>query len=110
MKQLCEENGLNGSDLWDCHGNWILKHDGVAKIAHKQGIRLKSIDVLNSTETLVRCLVTMVKGDVEISTFGEADKSNCKSKYLACMAEKRGHDRAVLKLINAYEYGIYCRG
>ena len=27
--------------------------------------------------------------------------------YIASMAEKRGIDRCVLKLINAYQYGIY---
>ncbi len=42
----------------------------------------------------------------EISSIGEADKSNCTSKYYGCMAEKRGIDRCVLKLIDAYEYGI----
>ena len=42
----------------------------------------------------------------EVTSIGEADKSNCKANYLGCMAEKRGIDRCVLKLINAYEYGI----
>ena len=44
--------------------------------------------------------------DMVISV-GEADKSNCTSRYLACMAEKRGRDRCVLKLIKAYEWGVY---
>ena len=29
------------------------------------------------------------------------------NKFFGAMAEKRGKDRAILKLINAYEYGIY---
>ena len=37
----------------------------------------------------------------------ETKKGNCESQYIGAMAEKRGIDRAVLKLINAYEYGIY---
>ena len=41
-----------------------------------------------------------------VSTIGEADKSNCMSNYYGSMAEKRGIDRCVLKLINAYEWGI----
>lgn len=39
--------------------------------------------------------------------FKPIQKGNCESQYVGCMAEKRGIDRAVLKLINAYEYGIY---
>ena len=48
----------------------------------------------------------MAKGDVTITSVGEADDKNCFSGYKGCMAEKRGVDRCVLKLINAYEYGI----
>ena len=45
--------------------------------------------------------------DYKIWTYGEADASNCTSTYYGAMAEKRGKDRIILKLINAYEYGIY---
>ena len=45
--------------------------------------------------------------DYKIWTTGEADASNCTSTYYGAMAEKRGKDRIILKLINAYEYGIY---
>jgi hypothetical protein len=40
-------------------------------------------------------------------SIGEADNKNCKNLYFGAMAEKRGKDRVILKLINAYEYGIY---
>tara|TARA_Y100000310_G_scaffold117771_1_gene116506 strand:+ start:1043 stop:1708 length:666 start_codon:yes stop_codon:yes gene_type:complete len=45
--------------------------------------------------------------DYKIWTIGEADASNCTSTYYGAMSEKRGKDRVILKLINAYEYGIY---
>ena len=45
--------------------------------------------------------------DYKLWTYGEADASNCTSTYYGAMAEKRGKDRIILKLINAYEYGIY---
>ena len=54
-----------------------------------------------------RFLITMQKGDKTIVSVGEASTKNCTSNYYGCMAEKRGIDRCVLKLINAYEYGIY---
>ena len=38
---------------------------------------------------------------------GEASPNNCKAPYPFAMAEKRLKDRLILKLINAYEYGIY---
>ena len=40
------------------------------------------------------------------TTIGEADKKNCMSNYYGMMAEKRGKDRCILKLIRAYQYGI----
>ena len=54
---------------------------------------------------------TIIKEDKKIAeewTFGEADKkTNCKNSYIFAMAEKRLKDRLTLKLISAYEYGIY---
>ena len=40
-------------------------------------------------------------------SFGEANASNTKMPYWWAMAEKRGKDRVILKLINAYEKGLY---
>jgi len=45
--------------------------------------------------------------DYKIWTTGEANGDNCTMNYLMAMSEKRGKDRIILKLINAYEYGIY---
>ena len=45
--------------------------------------------------------------DYKIWTTGEANSLNCTAEYYLAMAEKRAKDRLILKLINAYEYGIY---
>ena len=45
--------------------------------------------------------------DYKIWTTGEANALNCTAEYYLAMAEKRAKDRVILKLINAYEYGIY---
>ena len=45
--------------------------------------------------------------DYKIWTTGEANALNCTAEYYMAMAEKRAKDRVVLKLINAYEQGIY---
>ena len=92
-------------------GQWILKHSSIEKIANAENIKIQKVESLYQSETSCRFLITMGKwaddkcAEVVITT-GEADKSNCSNLYLAAMAEKRGKDRAVLKLINAYEYGI----
>ena len=108
IKELAKKYGLVEGDFWNHKqsGQWILTHDAVEKVATKEGIRLVNIETLNSETELVRFLVTMVKDEVTITSVGEADRKNCHSQYLGCMAEKRGVDRCVLKLINAYEYGI----
>ena len=115
IKDLAKKHNFKKDvDYWQHKqsGQWILKHDSVEKIANAEDIRIQKIESLYQSETSCRFLITMgkwVDGSCEevIITTGEADKSNCTNAYLAAMAEKRGKDRAILKLINAYEYGIY---
>ena len=92
IKDLANKYKLEKDDFWHHQqsGQWIITHNAVEKIAHIENVEL----------------VTMKLGEKEIKTIGEADRKNCFSQYLGAMAEKRGVDRAVLKLINAYEYGI----
>ena len=112
-KLVGKDKDGNPVDLWKCHNNWILTHDAVTKIAHIENIKISKIESIYQSETTCKFLVTMVREDNDgnvidmVISVGEADKSNCTSRYLACMAEKRGRDRCVLKLIKAYEWGIY---
>ena len=100
-------------DVWKCHDNYILTHDAITKIAHMENIKLSRVDSIFQSETSCRFLITMVKEDKDgnviasITSVGEADTKNCKMSYISSMAEKRGIDRAVLKLIKAYEWGVY---
>jgi TPR repeat protein len=43
----------------------------------------------------------------KVETFGSATSDNCMSKHLVEMAEKRALSRAVLKLTNLYEHGVF---
>ena len=113
IKELAKKYGLDEGDFWNHKqsGQWILTHDAVEKIANIEKIWLEDRTVDNSEVDLVRYWITMGMRDSKgerraISSMGEADRNNCRSQYLGCMAEKRGVDRCVLKLINAYEYGI----
>jgi len=115
IKALAIKYKLGKDDFWEMKrgstSQWIITHDACEKIAVMENIEVLDIKVLNSDSELVRFLITAQKGSKTISrkviTVGEADRNNCKSQYLGAMAEKRGVDRAILKLINAYEYGIY---
>lgn len=109
MKQLSKKYKLSQQDYWKHKqsGKWILTHDGCSKIGHMEKIQMVDMEVCNSERDFVRVIITMKKGDVIVKTFGEADSKNSFNPYPGCMAEKRGRDRAILKLINAYEYGIY---
>ena len=114
ISDLGKKYKLDGKvDLWKCHNDWILTHDAITKIALLENIKLSKIESIYQSETSCRFLITMVKMDSNdvvidsITSVGEADNRNSKNNYYGSMAEKRGIDRCVLKLINAYEYGVY---
>ena len=105
IKEIAKKYKLTKSDYWlhPQSGKYIVTHDACEKIASQEGIMMLGIITLNSTETLVRFLVSMKKGDVEITSVGEAQKGlNTATNYIGCIAEKRGVDRCILKLINAH--------
>ena len=109
IKELVSKYDLTKDDFWkhSQSGKWILSHDAVTKIQHIEGIEIAPPQILNSERDFVRMVITAKKGDTVMWTTGEADPKNCMNKYYAAMAEKRGKDRAILSLIQAYEYGIY---
>ena len=109
LKELAKKYNLNKNDFWQHKqsGKYIILHDAVEKIASMEQIEIVDFKVLNSEQGFARFLITMSKGNKKVTTIGEADSKNCVSGYKGMMAEKRGIDRCVLKLINAYEYGIY---
>ena len=111
IKELAKKYNLGKNDFWELKRGqksmWIITHDAIEKIAIIENIQLTNFEVLNTEVDFARFLITMQKGDKSIVSVGEASTKNCTSNYYGCMAEKRGIDRCVLKLINAYEYNIY---
>ena len=111
IKELAKKYNLGKNDFWELKRGqksmWIITHDAIEKIAIIEKIELTKFEVLNTEVDFARFLITMQNGDKTIVSVGEASTKNCTSNYYGCMAEKRGIDRCVLKLINAYEYGIY---
>ena len=110
IKDLAEKYNLDKAvDFWKHKqsGKWIITHDACEKIASMENIQIADWVTEISERDYARYRITMGMKDKLITSIGEAGKENCQSRYYGSMAEKRGVDRCILKLINAYEYGIY---
>ena len=122
IKQLADKYNLEKDDFWQLPNNpkvWIIKHDAVERIAKQEGVIFENPTIVeHSREHCVllgtACIMCFEQNAAEYIkvaeewTFGEADiKLNCKNKYPNAMAEKRLKDRLTLKLISAYEYGVF---
>jgi len=88
--------------LWDCHGTWVIYHKYVELIGMKAGIKLAPPKIIHS-DPASKHVIILVEGQLgaEMSTwsFGEASPYNNKNAYPYAMAEKRGKDRVILKLV-----------
>ena len=110
---LPEDAYDNEHDFWNCHGKWIIKHDACEIIADKERIVFKppvqNMDISPNVALLIEgVMLDEEKKPIKNEwSFGEACARNTKMGYWWAMAEKRGKDRVILKLINAYEKGIY---
>tara|TARA_R100000808_G_C2058007_1_gene90677 strand:+ start:74 stop:631 length:558 start_codon:yes stop_codon:yes gene_type:complete len=109
IKELSKKYNLTKEDYWlePRSKKWIITHDTCEKIASVENIIIQPPQIINSEKDLVRMIVVAKKGDKVMWADGEADSSNCKNNYKFAMASKRAIDRVILKLINAYEWGIY---
>ena len=119
IKQLADKYNLEKDDFWQLPNNpkvWIIKHDAVERIAKQEGVIFENPTIVEHSREHCVLLGTAVMfteyddpdSKIEEWTFGEADKkTNCHNNYIFAMAEKRLKDRLTLKIVGAYEYGIY---
>ncbi len=111
IKQLAKKYELSKEDFWELKrgslSKWIVTHDAVEKIAYKEGIEFLKPEFIRNEKSDVAILGFANLKDRTEWSIGEASPNNCKAPYPFAMAEKRLKDRLTLKLINAYEYGIY---
>ena len=87
----------------------IITRTGIEKIQYNNGIEVK-FEWIRMEKDFAVIKAVAKKGDVVIETFGSAlcgQGGNCRSNYIAEMAEKRALARAVLKLSGAYKYGVF---
>jgi len=114
ITDLQKKYNLAKDDSWELKRGGksalILTHDACEKIAYKEGIEFikpSYTDIHRDNDGGVAIIGSAKLGDSEVWTVGEASPKNCKMPYNWAMAEKRLKDRLTLKLINAYEYGVY---
>ena len=111
IKELAQKYNLSKDDFWELkrgtRSMWIITHDACEKIAAKENIQFGAPTIYRDTNQDVAIVGDAKRGNKVIWSTGEASPKNCKAPYMFAMAEKRLKDRLVLKLINAYEYGIY---
>jgi hypothetical protein len=97
---------VDSDEVWEVRagGAWAIKHSALERVAAEQGITFDPpmISEKDSANKIVAMLVTARKGDRVEWSFGEASPANNKNAYCYAMAEKRGKDRCVLKLLNAH--------
>ena len=111
IKDLAEKYKLGKSDFWEMKfggkSMWIITHDAVEKIADMESIEFHIPQVFRDNNSNIAFLGEATKGDKKVWSTGESSSFNNKNPYNWAMAEKRLKDRLTLKIINAYEYGIY---
>ena len=111
IKEIAQRYNLTKDDFWElkrgASSMWILTHDACEKIAAKENIQFGAPTVFRDSNQDVAMVGDAKRGNKIAWSTGEASPKNCKAPYPFAMCEKRLKDRLTLKLISAYEFGIY---
>lgn len=105
--ELMKKHGINKSDLWDCHGTWILLHRAIEALGAAEGV-IVTMKLIHHDQ-LEKCAIVLASAKIDVSgiefqSLGEAAPYNNKNSYPVAMAEKRAIDRAILKALNLHGY------
>jgi len=109
LRSLFESNGLNKDDIFIHRNFTIVKRSGIEKIQATQNIHVQFEVVQCDRDFVVMKAHAWQRDKPErrVETFGSANPENCMSKHLVEMSEKRALSRAVLKITNLYEHGVF---
>lgn len=104
IAEVLKHYGFGAKAVWDCHGTWVVYHRVLEQIAANAGIMFDSPYPLeaNGKDKCVAIAVTGRLGEKSEWSVGEAAPGNNKNAYPYAMAEKRGKDRVILKLIGLH--------
>lgn len=121
LNRLFKENGLIAEDYYAHKHYTIITRSGIEKIQYKNNITIGFEAVKMEPDfCVVKATATKTVGKelVKVETFGsaghgakgEADQGKLKTNqyaYYPELAEKRALSRAVLKITNFYELGVF---
>lgn len=97
---------IASDEIWEVRsgGAWAVKHSALERVAAEQNItfELPHFAEKDAANKIVAMLVVARKGERMEWSIGEASPANNKNAYCYAMAEKRGKDRCILKLLNAH--------
>jgi hypothetical protein len=98
---------IDSDEIWEVHGNsWCIKHKALERAGAAAGItwdRPAMIETDSAAGVVAICVFGKLGERTEWS-IGEASPKNNKNAYPYAMAEKRGKDRVILKLLNTHGY------
>lgn len=100
-----KEYKVEKDEIWEVHGSqWVVKHKALERIAAEKGITWDRPAIIenNAADKIAVICVFGKLGDRSEWSIGEASPSNNKNSYCYAMAEKRGKDRVILKLLNGH--------
>jgi hypothetical protein len=99
-----EKYGVDPDEVWEVRtgGAWAIKHSALERVAGEQKIKfdVPQFAEKDGANKIVAMLIVGHMGDKTEWSVGEASPSNNKNSYPYAMAEKRGKDRVILKLLN----------
>lgn len=96
---------INADEVWEVrNGAYAIKHKALERVAAALKITFDPPHVVeaNAADKIAVICVTGRKGDRMEWSIGEASPANNKNAYCYAMAEKRGKDRVVLKLLQTH--------
>ena len=102
--EVLKKYGIGKEACWDCHGTWVVYHKYLEQIAAKSDIKFEPplvVEADGAKKVAAICVTGTLKDRTEWS-IGEAAPGNNKNAYPWAMAEKRGKDRVILKLIGLH--------
>jgi len=105
--EVLKQAGLSSKEaVWDCHGTWVVLHKALEVVAAATGVKFeKPVWIESDPEKKIAVLlVTGSLGDRTEWSIGECATYNNKNAYPYAMAEKRGKDRVILKLVGLHGY------
>ena len=111
QNKLYKDYGLDANDFFKHQHYTIITRTGIEKIQAGSNIAIRYEEkVLEPGFAVIKAYAT--KGDVTVETYGSAKYGNYKEGttntwYVAEMSEKRALSRAVLKIENLYQHGVF---